>query len=164
MESSFCLARPTHVEVDVDTEPTLPTPVDSATDAAYRARVGSDYALYQAAFLHAHIAAAEANVTGSSPPDLAIAISTLPIPDLIRVHFYILKSLWALRYLIVFVQRECSAGTYNTKRLLQVFADEASLDHHLARRIRGKGVLFSLMMGVTPEFRLANQQLVSFLQ
>ena len=133
MDSSFSLARPTHVEIDVDT---VPTPRESAAHTAYRARAGRDIALYQAAFLNAHCAAAEANVTGSSPPDLQIAVDTLPIPDLIRVHSYVLKTLWSLRHLIALVQRECSAGAHNTTRLRQVFADEASLDHHCARRIR----------------------------
>ena len=134
MESSFSLARPTHVEIDDDTVPTLPTPRESAAHAAYRARVGSDFAVYQAAFLAAHCAtAAEANVTGSYPPDLQIAVDTLPIPDLIRVHFYIMKTLWSLRHLIALVHSECSAA-HNTTRLMKVFADEASLDHHCARR------------------------------
>jgi hypothetical protein len=136
IESSFSLARPTHVEIDDDTGPTLPTPRESAAHAAYRARAGSDLALYQAAFFHAHCAAADANVTGSSPPDLQIPVDALPIPDLIRVHSYVLKTLWSLRHLIALVQRECSAGAHNTTRLMQVFADEASLDHHCARRIR----------------------------
>jgi len=136
LESSFSMARPTHVEIDVDTEPKLPTPPESAAHAAYRARAGSDIALYQAAFFNAHCAAADANVTGSSPPDLQIVVDTLPLPDLIRVHSYILKALWSLRHLIALVHRECSAGAYNTRRLMQVFADEASLDHHCARRIR----------------------------
>ena len=43
MESSFAMARPTHVELDDDTEPTLPKPRESAAHAAYRARAGGAF-------------------------------------------------------------------------------------------------------------------------
>jgi hypothetical protein len=47
-----------------------------------------------------------------------------------------ITGLWAVRYLIVLILRDCSPGDIDTSRIRTIFADEASLDRHIARRIR----------------------------
>jgi len=141
-EDDFSLARPHNIDFaptatpDSDPSSRMSHERNSAAEAAYRSRIGSDFAAYQATFPQSHCAAAHANVTHSSPPDLQILIDSLPIADLARIHAYIMKTLWALRYLITLVLRECIPGDHDTSRIRQIFSDEASLDRHLARRIR----------------------------
>ncbi len=107
----------------------------AASEAAYRSRIGSDLAMFRAAFPKAHRAAARANVTGSVPPDILILLDSTPLSDLARIHGYSMKTLWSLRNLIAKVLQECSPCDLDTSRLRQVFEDEASLDRHLARHI-----------------------------
>ena len=145
-EESFSLARPLHVEIEPGTDPDRrmpePDPKTSmdrdraaASEAAYRSRIGSDLAMFRAAFPKAHRAAARANVTGSAPPDILILLDNTPLSDLARIHSYAMKTLWSLRHLIAKVLQECSPCDMDTSRLRQVFEDEASLDRHLARQI-----------------------------
>ena len=121
---------------DADAPATMDPILADANETAVRIHINSDIALAQASFPLSHAAAAEANVTGSCVPDSGIVCRHTKMPDLIRTHSYMMHGLWAVRYLIVLVLRDCSPGDFDTSRIRAIFADEASLDRHIARRIR----------------------------
>jgi pimeloyl-ACP methyl ester carboxylesterase len=94
--------------------------------------MASDIAFIQSLTPLAHIAAAAANITGSSVPDTDILCTTVTLSDLVRLHTHAILNLWALFYIMACVLKECSPGQFNTTRLRSICADITTFDRYLA--------------------------------
>ena len=109
--------------------------IRSSMELAIRTLLLSDIVAFQRLFHLSHLSSANSHHSDSFVPDASI-LNSLPLPDLVQTHTYVMSSWWATLYIRALVLRESIPGATDTSRLRSIFASLASLDQYAARSIR----------------------------
>jgi hypothetical protein len=134
---------PTQARTTIEATAQLAVDRHASAEASHRIRMASNIAYIQSLTPLAHIAAAAANITGSSVPDTDILCATVTLSDLVRLHTHAILNLWALFYIMACLLNECSPGQFNTTRLRSICADITTFDRYLARQIEDQAPVTS---------------------